>query len=46
MLANIFTNVKNANKFSNQIKVTVVYIAVSAVLHVRQFSKTRNVVEQ
>ena len=42
-LANIFTNVKNANKFLNQNKATAVYIAVMEVFLVRQFSKTKNI---
>jgi hypothetical protein len=37
--------VKNANKFLNQNKATAVYIAVTEVLLVRQFSKTKNVAD-
>ncbi len=43
MLANIFTNVKIANKFLNQNKATVVCIAVTEALPVHQFNKTKNV---
>ncbi len=43
MLANIFMNVKNANKFLNQNKATAVYIAVMEALLVHQFSKIKNV---
>jgi len=45
MLANIFTNVKNANKFLNQNKATAVYFAVTEVLLVRQFSKKKIVAD-
>jgi hypothetical protein len=37
--------VKNANKFLNQNKATAVYFAVTEVLLVRQFSKTKIVVD-
>ena len=43
MLANISTNVKNANKFLNQNKATVVFIVVTEVFLVHLFSKTKNV---
>ena len=43
MLANISTNVKNANKFLNQNKETVVFIVVTEVFLVHLFSKTKNV---
>ena len=43
MLANISTNVKNANKFLNQNKATVVFIVVTEVFLVHPFSKTKNV---
>ncbi|SDM46807.1 hypothetical protein SAMN04488084_10747 [Pedobacter antarcticus] len=43
MLANISTNVKSANKFLNQNKETVVFIAVTEMFLVHPFSKTKNV---
>jgi hypothetical protein len=46
MLANISTNVKNANKFLNQNKATVVFIVVTEVLLVHQFSRTKNVADE
>ena len=39
-------NVKNANKFSNQNKATVVFIVVMGVLHVHQFKRIKNVAEK
>ena len=46
MLANIFTNVKIANKFLNQNMATVVFIVATEVLPVHQFNKTKNVVNR
>jgi hypothetical protein len=46
MLANIFTNVKNANKFLNQNKATAVFIAVMVVWLVHQFNRTKNVADR
>ena len=45
MLANISTNVKSANKFLNQNKETVVFIVVTEVFLVHQFSRTKNVAD-
>ena len=46
MLANISTNVKSANKFLNQNKETVVFIAVTEMFLVHPFSKTKNVAKK
>jgi len=46
MLANIFTNVKIANKFLNQNMATVVFIVAMEMLPVHQFNKTKNVVNR
>ncbi len=43
MLANIFTNVKSANKLLNQSKATVVFIAVTEMFLVHPSNKTKNV---
>lgn len=42
-LVNIFTNVKNANKYLNQNKATAVCIVVTEMLLVHQSNKTKNV---